>query len=251
VFSKGNCVSNIGDMCGRYSLYAPKVAFEAYYDLEIPGECWGEAKYNVTPGAQCPVIIYDFNNAKRLAASMQWGFVPHWSNSGKAQINARVETIHEKPSFRESFASKRCLVLANSFFEWFYDGSDPAPQRVMLGQASVVTMAGIWDQHITKDGKIQRTFAIVTTKACSKVSHIHPRMPLILTKNMQSHWLADKNLSVDALHLYAKELDDNLDRYIEYHPVTRKVGKNSFNESAALAPCYHEKKPQKIQTSLF
>ena len=178
-------------MCGRYS-FAPsqkQSASDALRRRDQP-PTW-KISYNIAPTHSTPVITNDQTN---LLQTMTWGLVPHWSrdgaNSGQL-INARAEGIAEKPSFREPLRSRRCLVPADSFYEWRSDpGGRKLPYRILLNNNDLLMMAGIWDEWRQGD-VVKRTFSIITTAPNREMAELHNRMPLFFEKpEAQARWLA-------------------------------------------------------------
>lgn len=177
-------------MCGRYS-FAPKPrqrkALEA--SVEIPPEL--ELLFNIAPTQKAYVIANDHPNHLQ---KMEWGLVPNWSTDGKNSgklINARTEGIAEKPSFREPILSKRCLVPADSFYEWRkLSAGRKIPYRILLENGDLLFLAGIWDEW-KRAGIIKRTFSIITTTPNREMSDLHDRMPVILPyAEAQRLWLS-------------------------------------------------------------
>lgn len=178
-------------MCGRYS-FAPslKQKTKQLDDLNHPAE-W-KIRYNVAPTQSAYVIA---NDNPRLVQEMNWGLVPFWSKDGKnsgKMINARSETIFEKPAFRKSILTRRCLVPADSFYEWRKEPDGrKLPYRIFQENGDLLFMAGIWD-HWGSGSSALHTFSIITTDANDDLADLHDRMPLILpTKEARHQWLSD------------------------------------------------------------
>lgn len=143
-----------------------------------------EPRYNVSPTQDHPVIRDDDADTIRVS---NWGFKPSFAEGGKRLINARAETVHEKRTFRESFERRRCLVLADGFYEWKRYRGGSQPYRVTLAEGGPFAMAGIWTPD---DGaSAGSTFTILTTDANPVVERIHDRMPVILEPGDESVWL--------------------------------------------------------------
>ena len=174
-------------MCGRYQLSIP---IDELIDLfSTPTEIDHVPRYNIAPTQLVPVIKGWGQN--RTISSLRWGLVVPWSetpHTGAPLINARSETAHEKPSFRDSFTHKRCLVPATGFYEWAVQGKTKTPQLVKLKSTPVYLMAGLWSQWSTGRETIE-SFAILTTKAADSIAHIHERMPVILHPSHHGTWL--------------------------------------------------------------
>ncbi|WP_242929555.1 SOS response-associated peptidase [Pontibacter vulgaris] len=184
-------------MCGRYSVAitikdknnkASKVArLIEKYKLE--------AHYNAAPSQLLPIVTSDKPDQVQL---FSWGLLPHWSKDGNSKIkpiNARAETLLDKPSFRELINSKRCLVPADGFYEWRTSTAGKLPYRFLLKSEELFSFAGLWDTWAdTETGEVLNTFTIITTQANELVKPTHDRMPLILAPKNEDHWL-DKNSS--------------------------------------------------------
>src|SRR5918999_1692231 len=169
-------------MCGRFTLQsAPRVKLNGVRNSDLPFE----ARYNIAP-TQEVLVIADFGSGLELR-KLVWGFVPARSNEGKIFINVRAETIDIKPSFSEAFRRRRCLVLADGFFEWKRAGKSKQPYYFQLNDQSTFAFAGIWESRGP-----QKTCAIVTTTANEAMEAIHDRMPLILSPENYQLWLDPK-----------------------------------------------------------
>ncbi|MFN0175306.1 MAG: SOS response-associated peptidase [Saprospiraceae bacterium] len=167
-------------MCGRYS-FAPKPKQRTALEdvVAVPVEL--QLHFNIAPTQEAYVIANDLPNQLQ---KMEWGLVPYWSTDGKNTgklINARAEGIAEKPSFRESIRSKRCLIPADSFYEWRkLSASRKMPYRIFLRDGELLFFAGIWDEW-KHTSIIKRTFSIITTTPNNEMSDLHNRMPVILS----------------------------------------------------------------------
>lgn len=173
-------------MCGRYSFSKPNIERFGLDQLEFEFE----PRYNIAPSQQVPAVIQD-NGSNRLV-KLRWGLIPYWAKDvgiGNKLINARAETLEEKPSFRSSLAKKRCLVLADSFYEWISEGRVKKPYRITLQNGGTFAFAGLWDSWLSPEGQRIDSFTIVTTTPNKLLESIHHRMPVILPQNMESAWL--------------------------------------------------------------
>lgn len=162
-------------MCGRYKQTSHLQAFREFYG--IAGADGPAPAGILAPGAKAPVV------REGAVAWLRWGFTPHWSKEdmGAKLINARAETITEKPSFRESFATRRCIVPADGFFEWDKLQKPPLPYDIHFTGGQPFAFAGLWDAWTDPaTGEVKETFIIVTTQAASAIAHIHDRMPALL-----------------------------------------------------------------------
>src|SRR5688572_15673761 len=169
-------------MCGRFTIRtAPRVKLPGVRPSDLPFE----ARYNIAP-TQDVFVIADFGSGLELT-KLGWGLIPARSSDGKRFINVRAETIELKPSFSESFRRRRCLILADGFFEWKRSGRSKQPYYFQMSDESPFAFAGIWDSWGTKE-RIT-SCAIVTINANEILEPIHDRMPVILPPESYHCWL--------------------------------------------------------------
>ena len=159
-------------------------------ELELGGLPPGfEPDSNVSPGNSIPVVV---DAVKRNVELYRWGLIPSWAKDvaiGSKMINARAETISEKPSFRNAFNRRRCLILADGFYEWKNEGNRKQPYRFKLLDERPFTFAGIWEHWQDNTGKIIPSCAIITTTPNTVLQDYHDRMPVILNKENRWKWL--------------------------------------------------------------
>lgn len=175
-------------MCGRFSLTVNEAELNLRFET-AGGNAPYTPRYNGAPTQLMPVITNE--NPDRFSYH-RWGLIPAWAKDisiGVKMINARAETIAEKASFRNPLHSRRCLVPADGFYEWQQD-KEKQPYRFILKNESLFAMAGLWEQWISPQGEIIRTFSIITTRANELMSPIHNRMPVILPREAEKRWLA-------------------------------------------------------------
>jgi len=225
-------------MCGRYTLHTEKEALAARFGFDS-GDLAGFApRYNLAP-TQKVVVVRSGENGRR-ASFMRWGLVPSWAKqiSGLPQlINARAEGIAVKPSFRTPLRTQRCLILADGFYEWqapVAPAKRKIPHWIGLGSREPFAMAGLWSVWRPKDVlEVEPLFscAIITTAANAAVREIHERMPVVLPREAESHWLdpaLDGNVAA-LLALLAAVASETL----AAHPISTRV--NSVrNEDPSL-----------------
>ena len=186
-------------MCGRYSLIADIRELQAYFgfvadELDVP------PRYNIAPTQRALTLVDD--DGARRATHMRWGLVPSWAKDisiGSRMINARAETVAEKPSFRTAFRRRRCLVLADGYYEWARSGRAKRPMRIVMRSGEPFAFAGLWETWRGPDDNLLWSFTVITTAANEHVRPIHHRMPVILPGNAQAAWL-DEGADPDALH---------------------------------------------------
>jgi putative SOS response-associated peptidase YedK len=175
-------------MCARYTLFSPGAAIAKWFHLaEVPGL---EPRYNVAPSQLVAVVGTKASGTGRGLALFRWGFVPHWAAgpNGPRPVNAKAETVAEKPSFRDSFRHRRCLIPADGFYEWRTSPQGKQPLFYRLKGGELMALAGIWDVWPGPTEKLF-TCAIITTPANTLVEPVHDRMPAILPSEMWDVWL--------------------------------------------------------------
>lgn len=145
--------------------------------------------YNVAPTQSVLTVVNEDGNVGRL---MRWGLIPSWAKDpsiGSRMINARSETVAEKPSFRTAFARRRCLVLADGFYEWQKVGTSKRPMRITLASGGPFAFAGLWETWKAPDDDLITSCTILTTSANDALADIHQRMPVILPRDAEEVWL--------------------------------------------------------------
>lgn len=176
-------------MCGRYSFILEDEMIKERFGVTVRTAIY-KARYNCAPTQKLAVISNE--NPGELSL-YRWGLIPFWAKDisiGNKLINAKSETILEKPSFKNSFKDKRCLVLSDGFYEW-RKGPVKTPFRITRSDGSAFAMAGIWDRWIGPEGEEIRSFAILTTSPNSLMEKIHDRMPVILDPETEKRWIGN------------------------------------------------------------
>lgn len=213
-------------MCGRYSFAGSKDKVERQLGIKL--ETDPAANYNIAPTQQAYVITDD---QPEVLQEFRWGLIPYWAQNTKASknlINARAEGIASKPSFRMPIRKRRCLIVADGFYEWRKTGRGMAssPYRIVMHDGALLLFAGLWDVWQNEEGEDVHSFTIITTRPNAEMSTIHNRMPVILpNRELQNRWLQEKDL-LEALPLL-KPLDDDM---LKIFPVSTEV--NSVHANA-------------------
>jgi len=180
-------------MCGRYSLIGID---DLGTRFRITDPSFGfRSRFNIAPGSMVPVIV---RRERTEAVMMAWGLVPRWTQDRDAAhpiINARAETISQKPSFRHLLNSNRCLVPATGFFEWKRDEKRKTPFYIRMRDSRLFAFAGLWDLWHDPTGNDIATCTIITTSPNELVAPIHNRMPVILDRDDETRWLSGEPLS--------------------------------------------------------
>jgi putative SOS response-associated peptidase YedK len=187
--------------------------------------------YNVAP-TQDVVAIRQTDNGAREAVPLRWGLVPHWAQDlaiGNRMINARGETVADKPAFRHSFKTRRCIIPASGFYEWAQTEAGKWPYFITAESAPLLSMAGIWARWQKGDAAAVETCAIVTVPAAPALFEIHARMPLCLSTDAYADWLDPATPDEVCREL----LTANDGPTFAIHPVGRAVN-NPRNDSADL-----------------
>lgn len=179
-------------MCGRFSIIIPISELLEFFKTTVfpiyPTE-YLEPRYNIAPTQMIPTIV---NNIGRELDLKRWGLIPHWAkdiNIGSKMINARAETVDEKPSFKHLLKRKRCIIPADGFYEWKHEGKIKRPYRITLKTEEPFSFAGLWDSWQLPDGKEISSCTIITTTPNELMADIHDRMPVILPTEAENLWL--------------------------------------------------------------
>ncbi len=180
-------------MCGRYTLTIDPAELMDRFNL-TSADVTTQPRYNIAP-TQMVAVVYD--ESPRTLSAAQWGLIPSWSKDasiGSKMINARAETLDEKPSYRTLLKKRRCLILADGFYEWqkHEDGSK-TPMRITLADGAPFALAGLWDVWKTPEGERLKTCTIITTAPNALMETIHNRMPALLAREAEADWLNKAN----------------------------------------------------------
>ncbi len=218
-------------MCGRFTIFADPDRLAERFEASLP-EAGLQPRYNAAPTQHLPVILNEDPPAIQL---LQWGLIPSWAKDpaiGSRMINARAETLAEKPSFRAAFKKRRCLVLADGFYEWMKTPDGKQPMRITLASGEPFAMAGLWESWGAPDGSPLRTFTIVTGQPNALVAPIHDRMPAILLPEHEAIWLdnaAEPAIWQDILRPYPAER-------MTATPVSRRVNFVGNDDAGLVLP---------------
>ncbi|MCA9169692.1 MAG: SOS response-associated peptidase [Planctomycetales bacterium] len=181
-------------MCGRFTLHARLNLLLQQFSLEAGADIAPQIvpRYNIAPTQNAAIVRWDVDRERRELALLRWGLVPSWAKElaiGNRMINARSETIAEKPSFRTAFKRRRCLVLADGYYEWQKTADGKQPFYIHRADERPFAMAGLWESWHTGQPDGVETFTIITTDACAQTAAIHDRMPVILDEPNYDLWL--------------------------------------------------------------
>lgn len=220
-------------MCGRYALNSSVEELSELFAIEEIIEPLPPPSFNIAPTAMVPAVLERHLNTRRrrLLMSVQWGLVPPWSkDASKRLINARAETVAEKPAFRESFAKRRCLLPATGYYEWSPGPGGKQPYFISPDDGSLFVMAGLYQTWQAPSGEPITTVAIITTAATGDLALIHDRVPLSMPPDRWGAWL-DPDFGAQA-----RGLLDVPEPRLGFHPVSRAVNRVSNDTSILIEP---------------
>lgn len=187
-------------MCGRFALTAPADAITEIFQVDVLPEVL--PRYNIAPTTQVPVVV-EMGGVRQMQR-FRWGLVPSWAKDRKIAyktINARAETAASKPSFRSAFKRRRCLVLADGFYEWKrFSKTEKVPHLIQMADGRPFAMAGLWERWVDPESDEELfSFTIVTTGPNELMAPIHDRMPVILPPEVWDTWLDERTTDKDQL----------------------------------------------------
>jgi len=198
-------------MCGRYTLTAEAEVLQTTFQLDrVEGYM---PRYNIAPTQTVPIITHE---QRRALTWVRWGLIPSWAKDpsiGATLINARAETLEEKPSFRESFRRRRCLIPADGFYEWAKVGAQKKPHFIYRPGRALFAFAGLWDAWKNTQGEWVRSCTIITTEPNDLIRPLHHRMAVILNPEQAEDWL-DEQASPQTLQTLLQTYpEEGLDLY--------------------------------------
>ena len=220
-------------MCGRFtSLLSPELitAIRELFGVPVPDSV--EPRYNIAPSQQVWVVRQEGDHNR--FDLMKWGLIPSWAKDpkiGSKMINARSETVQEKPSFRHAIKFRRCIIPAAGFYEWMHTGDKKQPYYIRMADGSPMLLAGLWEQwKRLGEQNLLETFTILTTEANDLVAPLHDRMPVILRTNDCNLWLSHSMHNPEQLQGMYQPFPSNL---LEAYKVSDLVN-NPRNDSPDL-----------------
>jgi putative SOS response-associated peptidase YedK len=222
-------------MCGRYSITIPAEALQRLFGFSGPLPNLAP-RYNLAPRQEAPVLRIDSAGARpcRRLAMLRWGLVPAWAKDaslGDRMINARRETLEDRPGFRAAFRQRRCLVLADGFYEWRGSAGRRMPYRFELEGRRPFAMAGLWESWTHSEGGVLETFAIITTDANAAVAPIHHRMPAIIPPAAYPVWLGEEAAEPKALKALLRPYQGE---DMQAYGVSPRINKAIYDDASML-----------------
>ncbi len=218
-------------MCGRYTMHHSPAQVEMRFGI-TQAQTTPTERYNIAPTQAVPLVIEA--DGGRFLDAMQWGLIPSWAKDpgiGNKLINARAETLMEKPSFKTALSRRRCIIPADGFYEWKREGTARQPMHIRRKDGELFGFAGLWEEWQHPDGTPLRTCTIITTTPNDLMASIHDRMPAILMQEDEAAWLnvgLHKPVEVlGLLHPYRADL-------MEAYPVDRRVNVPTVEDPALL-----------------
>ncbi|WP_112663221.1 SOS response-associated peptidase [Microvirga flavescens] len=217
-------------MCGRYAITLPPEAYRALFDyVDQPNF---PARYNVAPTQPVPIVYEE--KGRRHFRLVRWGFLPSWTKDPKAfplVINARGETLLEKPTFKAALTRRRCIFLADGFYEWRRTGSGKQPFLTRMKSRQPMPLAGLWETYCDPDGGEIDTAAIVTTDANGVMAAVHDRMPVILSPDDLKAWLDSDATDAKGALRFVRPCPDE---WLDMAPVSTRVNKVENDDAGLL-----------------
>jgi putative SOS response-associated peptidase YedK len=219
-------------MCGRYTLATPVNNLVEQFAINEYPSASITPSYNIAPTQGVATVLVE--EEKRKLEMLRWGLIPAWADDpsvGNKMINARAETVSEKPSYRKAFKDRRCLVLTDGFYEWQRTPNGKQPYYIHMRDGSPFAFAGLWETW--RDGEEIRSCTIITTEANELVGEVHHRMPVILLPDDYDLWLDPDFEETEALTSLLRPYPS---RAMEAYPVSRRVNSPSNNTPNCIEP---------------
>ena len=215
-------------MCGRYTFFNNIDSLQHSLNIDVIDSniINDQASYNISPTQNAPVVFEE--NNKRILKNMRWGLIPSWAkdNSFASKlINARSETIADKPSFKNLITTNRCVVLANGYYEWVNVDNKKHPYFIYSEENTMISMAGLWTEW-----RDVVSFTIITKQSNISISHLHHRMPLILQEEKIDSYLDKRNTFDDFVKFN--------DMKLKYHQVSNLVNSPKNNNASCINPIH-------------
>ncbi len=221
-------------MCGRFTLANPPELLAEFFELAALPDITN--RYNIAPTQSAPAILIGESGRERVHRELHWGLIPSWakdSSIGSRMINARAETLSEKPSYRTAFKRRRCLIATDGFYEWKKTESGKQPFCIRMSDDGVFAMAGLWERWSSPDGSQIDSCTVITTEPNELLAGIHNRMPVILTRDRFGEWLNPKNEDTQSLQTLLQSFPSDA---MKHYPVSTRVNAPSNDDEDCIAP---------------
>ncbi len=223
-------------MCGRFAQASNPEAIADLFSLSVEAAPSYRPRYNLAPTQPALVLRRNPYTGRRELIFLTWGLIPSWARDpgiGSKLINARAETLSEKPAFRAAFRRRRCLVPADGFFEWRKTGKTKQPLFITRKDRRPMAFAGLWEHWESPDGSVIESFTLITTEPNDLVRPIHNRMPAILPEDAFELWLA---VDADLRQLQALLLSPYPAALLEAWPVSSLVNSPVHDDASLIEP---------------
>lgn len=221
-------------MCGRFTQTASPQVIAQQFAVSTPPLF--TARYNIAPSQPIAAIRVEPDTATRSLVMLRWGLIPSWAKDtkiGNQCINAKAETVAEKPSFRSAFKKRRCLIVATGFYEWQVQGRTKQPMWIGLRSKLPFAFAGLWEHWQLTDGEPLETCTIITTEPNELMASIHNRMPVILAPTAYEQWLDPAFQQIEPLKALLRPYSDE---DLIAHPVSTLVNNPRHDVQQCLEP---------------
>jgi putative SOS response-associated peptidase YedK len=220
-------------MCGRFTLHTPESQIREAFHLENTEPLGLEHRYNIAPSQQIPIIRDTDNNREMVMA--QWGLIPAWSKESKTKystINARIESVADKPTYRTPFKHKRCLIPADGFYEWKVVNGHKIPHHIRMRDSSVIAFAGLWDNWEGENDSIE-SCTIIVMPANEVMKPLHERMPAIIAPAHYDLWLDSRVTDKQEI---MQLLNSAPSSHLKAYPVSTWVNSPKNNDERCIQP---------------
>lgn len=225
-------------MCGRFVRKSGAQEIAREFNVELSEiRFLLEPNYNIAPGNDVAVVV---RRDRKVLEGFRWGFIPNWSKDekiGYRMINARGETISQKPAFKKAFTERRCLIVADGFYEWLKGGKKPKPYYFRMKDGSPMGLAGIYETWRSPKGILVNSCSIITTASNSLMKPIHERMPAIIGRKDHFCWLDNSSFVEKKLSNLIKPFPEE---FMEYYPVGTFVNSTLNNSEKCIEPLTDE-----------
>lgn len=220
-------------MCGRFSFFGVEQFYSRFQIKNRLGAL--NKRYNITPRQKIPIVTREDN--ENYAEMMLWGLIPFWAKDpkiGNKMINARADTLSEKPIFKKPLSSRRCLVPVNGFYEWKGNGDGKIPYYIRRKDDDLFGLAGLYDVWRDLKGREVKSFTIITVPPNRVLKNIHNRMPAVLDRKNENKWM-DNNISVKTALTYLKP---HPAKELKAYEISKRINISLNDDSDIIKPAY-------------